>query len=151
MSINNQDLEKKVKQVAHSLAYEKGYVCVTDMLMRLGYLSKENHEDWRFGRIPYLEKVCNVNLSKLSLISKLTRKFANELKLKPSFTLYKKYGKGIKPTLIFSKTRLPHIEETYATHYVNLKRINEMKMNKAAAKNSTEKITGITDDEMSGA
>ncbi len=133
--MNNIDLEKKIKQITHSLVYEKGYVCAVDMLMRLGYLAKEHHEDWRFGRIPYLEKVCNVNLSKLSLISKLTRKFANELKLKPSFTVYKKYGKGAKPILIFSKTRLPHIEETYATHYVDLKRINEINIKKAVAKN----------------
>ena len=128
--MNNKDLEKKVIAVATSLIYEKGYVCSVDILLRLEYLTKEAYESWRSGKIGYLEKVCNVNLSKLSFINKTIRKMAGDLKLEPSWTAYNRYGKGPKNRLIFSKSAHKNIEDAYATHYVDKKRINELKMSK---------------------
>ena len=55
----------------HLNRYEKGYVCALDILLQLEYLTKKDYEDWRFGRVDYLEKVCNINLSKMTLINKL--------------------------------------------------------------------------------
>ena len=72
--MNRKELEREVKKLVHSLRYEKGYVCAVDILMRLGYLSKNDYEDWRFGRVEYLERVCNVNLGKLTFINKTIRK-----------------------------------------------------------------------------
>jgi len=37
--MNNKELEKKVKQIANSLIYEKGFVCSVDVLIKLNYLS----------------------------------------------------------------------------------------------------------------
>lgn len=82
--MNNIDLEKRVKNLVNSLRYEKGLVCAVDILQRLGYISKKDYEDWRFGRIDYLEKVCNVNLSKLTLVNKTMKKTAIDLKLDES-------------------------------------------------------------------
>jgi len=82
--MNNIDLEKKAKKMVNSLQYEKGLVCAIDILQRLDYLSKKDYVDWRFGRIDYLEKVCNANLSKLTLIIKTIRKTAIDLKLDES-------------------------------------------------------------------
>ena len=131
--MNSLELEKKVKQIVHSLAYEKGFVCSVDVLLKLTYLSKQDHESWRFGRIDYLEKVCQVNLGKLSLINQTLRKNANELKLERSWTGYHKFGKGVSKKLIFSKSRDSKIEDAYATHYVDKKRIDELKKIKAGA------------------
>ena len=64
--MNNIDLEKKIKSLVHSLRYEKGSVCAVDILFRLDYLSKKDYEDWRFGKVDYLEKVCKANLSRLT-------------------------------------------------------------------------------------
>ena len=125
--MNNIDLEKKVKNLVNSLRYEKGLVCAVDILQRLDYISKKDYEDWRFGRIDYLEKVCNVNLSKLTLINKTMRKTAIDLKLAESWTGYNQYGKGIKRRLRFSKSGNENIEKAYATHYVDKNRINELK------------------------
>ena len=125
--MNTIELEKKVKQVVHSLSYEKGFVCSVDVLLKLAYLSKEDYESWRFGRIDYLEKACQVNLSKLSFINQKIRKNANELGLESSWTGYNKYGKGVSKRLIFSKSRDTKIEDAYATHYVNKRRILELK------------------------
>ena len=124
-------LEERVRQIANSLIYEKGFICSVEMLLKLEYLTKKDYESWRFGKIEYLEKVCNVNLSKLSTINKTIRKIANDLKLEKSWTAYNKFGEGENKRLIFSKSRNIKIEEAYATHYVDKKRINEIKGNKA--------------------
>ena len=133
--MNTIELEKKVKQVVHSLSYEKGFVCSVDVLLKLAYLSKEDYESWRFGRIDYLEKACQVNLSKLSFINQKIRKNANELGLESSWTGYNKYGKGVSKRLIFSKSRDAKIEDAYATHYVNKRRILELKKIKSGNNN----------------
>ena len=106
-------------------------MCTIDILMQLQYLNHRDYEDWRFGRIDYLERVCNINLSKLSLIQKFIRKFSMELELKSSWTGYNQYGKGVKRRLRFSKSGKAAIEEKYATHYVDKIRMLELNETKA--------------------
>jgi hypothetical protein len=59
--MNNQEIQMRIKKLIHSLLHEKGYVCSVDILMGLNILSKKDHEDWRFGRVDYLERVCKTN------------------------------------------------------------------------------------------
>jgi hypothetical protein len=125
--MNNPDLEKEVKRLVHANRYKKGYICSVDILMQLNYLSEKDYEEWRFGRVEYLEKVCKINLRKLTLINKLIRKYASELNLKSSLKSYNKYGRGVKHRLRFSKSGDKYIEEKYATHYIDTERINELK------------------------
>jgi len=89
--------------------------------MKMGRLSKKDYEDWRFGRVPYLEKVLQGNLRKLSLVMKTLRKFTGDYDLKPSCTGYNKWGKDPKKRLRFSASQHPEIEKAYATHYVKSK------------------------------
>jgi hypothetical protein len=49
------------------------------------------------------------------------------LDLKDSWTGYNQYGKGVKRRLRFSKSGQKNIEDRYATHYVDNKRISELK------------------------
>jgi ribosomal protein L35 len=42
-------------------------------------------------------------------------------KLEKSWTAYKKYGKGVKHQLKFSKSGIKSIEDAYATHYLTRK------------------------------
>ena len=113
--MNNKD----VKRLVHQNRYDKGYVCVVDILLQLDYLTKKDYEDWRFGRVDYLEMVCKINLGKLTLINKLIRKYSAELDLKSSWTGYNQYGKGINRRLRFSKSGDKTIEDRYATHYID--------------------------------
>ena len=129
--MNNVDLEKKVKSLVHLNRYEKGLVCAVDILLELNYLTKKDYENWRFGRVDYLEKVCNTNLSKLTLINKLIRKYSTELGLKSSWTGYNQFGKSVKRRLRFSKSGDKTIEDRYSTHYIDRERIIELK-NKAS-------------------
>lgn len=130
--MNNADLEKEVKRLVHLNRYEKGYVCPVDILMQLDYLSKNDYENWRFGRVDYLEKVCKINLRKLTFINKLIRKYSKDLGLKESWTAYNKFGKGVKKRLRFSKSGKQTIENAYSTHYIDKDRITELKENNAS-------------------
>ena len=83
----------------------------------------------------YLERVCTVNLHKLSFIMHQMRVYAQKTGLKPSFCCYKQWGvkkkngQGHKPVipLRFSKSGNPEIEKWYATHFVDTKRIAALK------------------------
>ena len=114
---------------------DRGYATAVDVLMDIGILKKENYENWRHGRVPYLEKVCEINLSKLSTIRHEMRVYARKAKLKPSFCFYKQWavkkkgGLGKKPVipLRFSKFGKEGIEKQYSTHFVDSSRIAELK------------------------
>ena len=130
--MNNIELDKKVKQFVHSNRFEKGVVCSVDILLHMDFLSKKDYEDWRFGKIEYLEKACKVNLSKLTLINKSIKKHSSDIGLESSWTGYNQFGKGLKKRLRFSKSGNKNIEDGYATHYIDKKRIKELKLEKAS-------------------
>jgi hypothetical protein len=90
-----------------------------EVLLRMQRISKQQHDDWRFGRIPYLERVCDGNLSKLSAILRILDHHARALGLKPSQTVYHKWGRGGKGIILrFSKSGAPALEAAYSRHYV---------------------------------
>jgi hypothetical protein len=99
---------------------EKGpIVSPVAVLMEMGRLSANDCENWRFGRVPFLEQVITGNLSICERIIKIIRFEAGMKSLTPSFTVYHKYGNGKKIRLRFSKTGNPFIEILYSTHYVS--------------------------------
>ena len=116
------DSAKAIQAKIHSSIYmqvkEKGFATPVDVLIDIGYLSKKDYENWMFGRIDYLERVCKVNLHKLSFINHEIRSYAHSHGLKPSWKDYRKWGKGVKIRLRFSKYNNPNVEKLYATHYV---------------------------------
>jgi hypothetical protein len=62
--------------------------------------------------------VINCNLTRLSRLLHILRFHAHDLNLKPSQTIYKRYGKGSKLRLRFSKTGDAGLEAAYTTHFV---------------------------------
>ena len=133
--MNDQELIGKVRESVYTRIQKQGYVAPVEVMMDVGVLSKESYENWRFGRVPYLERVCNVNLHKLATLMHEIRSLAVKYGYEPSVTLYKKWGKGTKITLRFSKYGNPRIEEHYSTHYLDRKRLKQMK---AARKSKVE-------------
>ena len=122
-------IEEKIRPIVEALIEEKGYVCAVDVLLKLDYLSKSDYEAWRFGKVPNLEKVCKVNLSKLTIINQKIKWVAHDYNLVKSLTVYNKYGKGPKTSLRFCKSGDKNIEMAYATHFINKKKMDELKMN----------------------
>lgn len=111
-NMNDAELKHRVRSVASNILKESNYISPVDMLMKIGVLSAKDYENWRFGRVPYLEKVCKTNLSKLSLMMNELRAFARRNYLKPSWTAYYQWGvKGKKIPLRLSKSGGPNIEE----------------------------------------
>jgi len=130
--MNDIELRTKVHSAMYNLIKSKGIASPVEVLIEIGVLSKEDYERWRFGKVPYLEKVCKINLAKLSKINREIRAYAAKNELKPSWTFYRKFGttekgKGKSVKLLFSKTGNESIEKLYATHYLKKKVIDEVK------------------------
>lgn len=133
--MNDGELTGKVHSAVYHQCQTRGYAAPVDVLLEIGVLPKQKYEDWRHGRVDYLERVCTVNLRKLSFIMHQIRVYAKKADLKPSVTVYKQWavkkknGQGHKPVirLRFSKSGDPEIEKWYATHFVDAKRIAELK------------------------
>jgi len=121
--MNNAELRKKVHSAMYTLIKTNGVASPVGVLMAIGALSKEKYEDWRHGRVPYLERVCQINLGKLSTVSYEIRAYARKNNLKPSWSDYRKWGKGNRIKLRFSKSGDEQIERMYATHYVSQQKV----------------------------
>jgi hypothetical protein len=123
---NNYQKHKLYPAVARAVSailQSSNFVAPAELLMRMERLSKTHHEDWRFGRVPYLERVCVGSLSKLSDILRILQHHATAMGLKPSHTVYHKWGKGGKRILLrFSKFGDANVEAAYSRHYVAAKR-----------------------------
>jgi len=130
--MNDKELHGKVHSAMYGLIKEKGVASPAEVLMSIGVLSKEDYENWRFGRVDYLERVCKINLRKLSLVNREIRSFASKNDLKPSWTDYRKWGKGNSIRLRFSKSGDENVERLYATHYVSKRKAEEAKERREA-------------------
>ena len=136
--MNDKELIGRVHSSMYHQLKRKGYATPVDVLMDLGILSKTDYELWRNGKVLYLEKVCKINLKKLSTILHEMRVYAKKGNLKPSFCVYKRWAvkkknrQGKKPVikLRFSKSGSEDIEKQYATHFVDTKLIEKIKTEK---------------------
>jgi len=143
--MNDQELRARVHAAMHALIEKKGIASPVDVLMAIGCLSKEHYENWRFGRVACLERVCRINLSKLSMINHEIRVFAQQNNLKPSWTDYRKWGKGDRARLRFSKSGNARVEELYATHYVGQAKIEDANERREARKHTKTRTTATGD------
>lgn len=116
--MNKQLLQSKLSVVTSKLLREKGYIAFVDVFMELGYLDPKEYENWRMKRVPYLERIININLSKISFVMKTVRKNCRNGNCRESLTAYTSWGKGKKVKLRFSKSGEEAIERTYATHFL---------------------------------
>jgi hypothetical protein len=133
--MDKKNLAGQTHDALHRNVQQKGWVSTVDVLIALGILTKEGHEDWRHGRVSYLEKVCKANLRQLIAIVKEIQAYAAKNGLYGSWTYYHgwKKHKGLK--LRFSKSGEEAIERAYATHYVSAKRTAELKGQDAHSSN----------------
>ena len=127
--MNDKVLKQKVNSAMYELIKEKGIASPVEVLIAVGVLSKVDYERWRRGQVDYLERVCKINLGKLSTINREIRVYAQKNNLKPSWTFYRRWGKGKgrnKSNLLrFSKYGRENIEKLYATHYITQEKVAE--------------------------
>ena len=136
--MNDKELHSKVNTASFKLMKTTGVVSPVEVLMELEILSKIDYENWRNGKVQYLERVCKINLRKLSKINHEIRVFAKKNNLKESWTFYKQWGRknkkgnnGSKAPAIklrFSKSGDEHVERQYAMHYISVRTLDENKI-----------------------
>jgi hypothetical protein len=109
----------RTRRAVTEVLRRQGYVSALDVFLEMGTLKQQDLEDWRFGRVPFLERKLMGSLGKLSTTLREMKRTCEKLGLKPSQTAYMKWGKGPKRRLRFSKYGEPHVEEAYRTHWVS--------------------------------
>jgi hypothetical protein len=106
-----------VRAVAKVLS-KSDVVTPVEVLIEMGNLSKKNHDAWRTGKVPYLERVFEGNLSKANRILRIIGIHAHDLNMVPRITHYHIWGKGKKGALRFSKSGNKKMEEAYSRHFL---------------------------------
>lgn len=127
VTTNNYMKEKwypRIVRVVSEILAEKDVVTPIQVFVRLDLLKPSMVEEWRLNRIPFLEKVIRCNLSNACRILRVLRLHSLERGLKPSPTDYRKWGKGRKIPLRFSKFEDPNLEAAYSTHYLTSRLAN---------------------------
>ena len=87
VTVNNYMDDKyypKVLRAFDAILSRKEVVAPIDVFLEIGNLKMEKVEDWRFGRIPYLERVFEGNLSKCNRILRIIGFHAHDLDMVPS-------------------------------------------------------------------
>ena len=108
----------QIVKAVDGLLREKGFVAPLELFIRMDLLSPESVENWRRGRIAYLERVIRCNLGKASRILRILRMHARSGS-QTLATVYKRWTKGSCPLLRSSKTGDHNIENAYALHFVS--------------------------------
>jgi hypothetical protein len=111
-------LDQRVVRAAEAALAERRFVTAIDVLVGLGWLEPRRVDEWRQGRVPYLEAVVIASLGKISTAMKAFRGWAVARGLKPSETAYVARTRD-RRRLRFSKSGDPRIEQAYRTHWVS--------------------------------
>lgn len=82
-SFRHDSLFPRIERAVGGILAKGKVVAPVDVLVGMGLLAPEKLEDWRRGRVPYLEKVINCNLTRLSRLLRILRFHAHDLKLVP--------------------------------------------------------------------
>ena len=107
----------RVVRAVGKLLARADVVAPTDILIEMGNLSKKNHEVWRKGQVPYLERVFEGSLSKANRILRIIGFHVHDLNMVSRQTVHHQWGKGKKRILRFSKSGDANIERAYSRHY----------------------------------
>jgi hypothetical protein len=111
-------LEQRIAAAAHTALAARGFVTPIDVLLGIGWLQAAQVEQWRRGRIPYLERVATANLNKLGTALRLLRRWAQLNQLTASQTVYVAWTRD-RHRLRFSATGRDDVERAYRTHWIS--------------------------------
>jgi len=118
MASNRGDIDRRVIRAAEAALAKRKFVTAIDVLVGVGWLEPRRVDEWRQGRVEYLERVTVANLGKISTAMRSFRRWAQARGLKPSETAYLARTRDRRP-LRFSKSGDPGIERAYRTHWVS--------------------------------
>lgn len=111
-------IEQRVARAAERSLAGKKYVTAIDVLAGVGWLPQARIDEWRQGRLPYLEASVQASLGKISTAMKAFRRWALRRGLLPSETAYVARTRD-RRQLQFSASGNPSIERAYRTHWIS--------------------------------
>jgi hypothetical protein len=111
-------MHPRIARAVDALLARGNVVAPLDMWVSMDLLTVDRLHAWRRGELPYLERVIDCNLPRLSRLLRIMRFVAHDLNLRPSPTVYSSHGKGSRLPLRFSKSGDPKLEQAYSTHLV---------------------------------
>lgn len=125
-------LEHRLVAAANADLRRHRFVAPVDVLIGLGWLSKEHAEAWRRRRVPYLEQVTEASLGKLSSALRILQSWAQSEGLQPRETIYVSWTPS-RHRLRFTKTGEENLERAYRTHWISPELIEAEQQRKAEA------------------
>jgi hypothetical protein len=108
----------RVARAVAAILANGNVVAPIDVLVKMDILAPSDLEAWRFGRVPYLERVIRGSLSRSSRLLRILGFHCHNLNLAPSHAAYVKWGKGPRTPLRFTKTGEERLEKIYGRHFV---------------------------------
>ena len=123
ITVENYTTDKYYSKIVRAVDNElksQNFVAPIRVFVSMGLLEAQDIDNWRKGRVPYLERVVKCNLAKAGRILRILRFHAHDLNLKPSATKYQRKAGSGKIALRFSKSGERNIEEAYARHFVRV-------------------------------
>ncbi len=118
MSRSERDILRELGRVTAALLHEKGSIAPVEVFFRLGSLTQADDERWRRGQIPVLERVIQINLTRITCIMQALRRHSLQGHLRPSLTVSTSWESRPRRHLRFSVSGQAQIEAAYATHYL---------------------------------
>lgn len=106
-------LQARVIAAAGAAFAQRGAVTPIDVLVGVGWLQPARLEDWRKGRVPYLEAVVIAGLGKISKAMRYFRQWARRAGLQPKEMKYQHRSRRLR----FSKSGSEAIERAYRTQW----------------------------------
>ena len=103
---------------AEAALAQRRFVTAIDVLVGVGWLEPHRVNEWRQGRVDYLERVTVANSGDISTAIHVFRRWAQARGLNPSETAYVARTRDRRP-LRFSNSGDPEIEWAYRTHWVS--------------------------------
>lgn len=134
VSSDRADIDPRVIRAGEAALQKRKFVTAIDVLVGIGWLEPRRVDQWRQGRVDYLERVTTANLGKISTAMRCFRRWAQARGLRPSETAYVTRTRDRRP-LRFSKSGDPEIERAYRTHWV-APELSERKQAKLAERQS---------------
>lgn len=108
----------KVVSAVDTVLKKGNLVTPIDVFVTIGMLEPGKLKEWQSGRVLYLEKVINGNLSKFSRVIRIFRFHAHDLNLRPQSCI-ERHGKKV---LRYSKSGAKKLEEAYSCGYLKVEK-----------------------------
>ena len=109
--------ERAVLSAERALASQK-FVSAVDVLVNMGFVAATHAENWRKGRLDYLEQFIQASPNKVARALATFHRWAKERGLTPSESRYVVEGRAGTRELRFTATGEPEAERAYRTQYL---------------------------------